>query len=251
MLQDDKSRPEWQVQLERFNLKKEVEYKPRVLLRGSLSLNDIADEVYERIRIIRTDEIRMVLKVAEQIIMNALTDCYSVRGQLGTLSPGVTGMWDTDRIDPEARAKNQAVVNYQMGSALKERLSNPLFHQTHYRRVAWPQIYNCFDNASKTDNKYLTPGNMAHATGKFLRFEAHDEKQGVYLRNAATKEQVLFIPAAELSVATIGGFWFIIPADLPEGEYELGIVNRCTNSSRPVKDLRAAWLKYPLRVGQQ
>lgn len=108
MLQDDKSRPEWQVQLERFNLKKDVEYKPRVLLRGSLTLNDIADEVYERIRIIRTDEIRMVLKVAEQIIMNALTDCYSVRGQLGTLSPGVTGMWDTDRIDPEARAKNQA-----------------------------------------------------------------------------------------------------------------------------------------------
>lgn len=250
MLQNDESRPEWQVQLERFNLKKEVEYKPRVLIRDSLTLDDIADEVHKRIRIIRTDEIRMVLKEAEQIIMNALTDCYSVKGRLGTLSPGVTGMWDNNRIDPEARAKNQAVANYQMGSALKERLSNPLFHQTKFRRVSWPRIYRCFDNGSKTDNKYLTPGNMAHVTGKFLRFEADDEKQGVYLRDAATRKQVLFIPAGELTSSTIGGFWFIIPTDLPEGEYELGIVNRCTNSSRPVKELRTAWLEYPLRVGR-
>lgn len=248
MLQNDESRPEWQVQLERFNLKKEVEYKPRVLIRGSLTLDDIANEVHERIRMMRTDEIRMVLKVAEQIIMNALTDCYSVKGRLGTLSPGVTGMWDTNRIDPEARAKNQAVANYQMGNALKKRFSKPLFHQTKFRRVAWPRIYKCFDNASKTDNKYLTPGNMAHVTGKFLRFEADDDKQGLYLRNAATREQVLFIPAVQLSLPTISGFWFIIPTDLPEGEYELGIINRCTNSSRPVKELRAAWLDYPLRV---
>lgn len=248
MLQDDESRPQWQVKLERYNLKKEMAYKPRVLTRGSLTIDDLAAEVRERLRMLRTDEIRMVLEETEQIIMNALADCYSVKGRLGSLSPGITGLWDTNRIDPEARSQNKAIANFQMGSELKKRLSDPLFHQASGRRVSWPHIYTCHDHVSKTDNKYLTPGNMAHVTGKLLRFEVDDEQQGLYLHNKATGKPAVFIPANELTLATISGFWFIVPPDLPEGEYELGIKNRCTNSSRPVKELRTAWLKYSLQV---
>lgn len=44
------------------------------------------------------------------LVEEYLLEGFSVTGELGTLTPTVTGLWDFDRIQPTARAKNKAEV---------------------------------------------------------------------------------------------------------------------------------------------
>lgn len=219
---------------------------PVLRTRGTVLRDEIAAEAAHRIGSYRAEEVEMVMKVVEEVTADFLTGGYIVKNDIGTLQPGITGIWNSDRIQPSARARNKAVVNFTMSKELKKRFSNPLFHAVEAQRRG-PLLESCVDRTTGSYNKVITPGGIIELAGSRLRFIPENEQHGVFFEDADTGKRLVFIRARLLPVATTGRCVFQAPL-LPPGRYRLGLVNQCTNSGRPVKNLRTAYLPEVLEV---
>ena len=124
-----KKRVEWDVRLHHYNLKEGNNLHPRVVLRGTLSLEDLAQRVEWRTRgLYKAEETIIVAHKLMEAAIDALVEGYALNTSLGRLTPVVTGMWSFARLSPEARALNKASVSYALSRELKEAFSDPLFH---------------------------------------------------------------------------------------------------------------------------
>lgn len=242
----NEERPVWTVKLKDYTLNGKKEQMPVLQTRGTLSREEIAEEVAARIGKYEVPEVAMLMGLVEEVTADALTEGYIVRNSLGMLQPGVTGVWNPNRIDPNARAQNRAVVNFTMSDELKERFSRPLFYPEEGQRFG-PCLVSCADQVTGSCNELITPGGVLFVEGSCLRFIREDDEHGVFFEDLSTRQRVAFIPAARLPYAKMGKFMFQAPP-LPPGRYRLGIVNQCTNSGRPVKNLRTAYLPNILEV---
>lgn len=242
----NEERPVWTVKLKEYILNGKEEQIPVLQTRGTLSREEIAEEVAARIGKYETREVAMLMKLVEEVTTDALTEGYIVRNDLGTLQPGITGVWNANRIDPSARAQNKAIVNFTMSEELKDRFSRPLFYPEEGQRTG-PRLISCVDRSTGSYNEVITPGGMLVLDGYYLRFVVDNEQHGVFFENAASRERVAFIPARLIPHATVRKCVFQAPP-LPPGLYRLGVVNQCTNSGRPVKNLRTAYLPEVLEV---
>lgn len=242
----NEERPVWTVKLKDYTLNGKQEQMPVLQTRGTLSREEIAEEVAARIGKYETREVAMLMKLVEEVTTDALTEGYIVRNSLGTLQPGITGVWNPNRIDPIARAQNKAVVNFTMSDELKERFSRPLFYPDEGQRPG-PRLVSCVDQETGSYNELITPGGVLVVEGSCLRFIRENEKHGVFFEDPSTRRRVAFIPAARLPYSKMGKFILQAPP-LPPGLYRLGVVNQCTNSGRPVKNLRTAYLPEVLEV---
>lgn len=243
-------RPEWSVSLKRSNLNEIEGWMPVPNLLGTLKREEIAAEVAERC-FKRTPDIMALMDVIENVINDALTEGYAVQTSTGILTPSVTGLWDFDRIQPANRVKNKAVINFTMSKEMKERFANPLFHTGMSHRVSYPQISICRDHYTQSVNDLLTPGHVAFLEGRLMRFLPENPEHGVFLEDVATKERVVFIQAKKLPKASGQEIMVQLPPDLKPGSYRIGLVNQCTNSGRPTKQLRTARLEAVLRVAEK
>lgn len=131
----DKKRAEWQVRLYSSNYKDAKGTYARMVLRGNVSLDQLAERLEERTGVYRADSTRAIIGLMTDLVEEYLLEGFSVTGELGTLTPTVTGLWDFDRIQPTARAKNKAEVCFSTSARLKKQLKDPLFHQgSNYRQ---------------------------------------------------------------------------------------------------------------------
>ena len=169
-----------------------------------------------------------------------IVEGYAVRTPIGNFTPGVTGTWNFERILPDARAQNEATVNYALSPQLKKRLADPLFEEIGplQSRLA---IYHVEDKGSGTENTYLTPGYALIIKGDLLLMNGDLPERGLYFVDAETGQAVRHV-AAEDIYGTRKRCWVHIPHDLPPGRYLLRIVSQCTTSPTPLK--RAASYTY-------
>ena len=117
------NRVKWKVRLERSNLKAiEGQMIPRVHLYGSLSMNEVIDRIVQDgantlARETMVHAVSAFFREVEELIVEG----YAVRTPIGNFTPGVTGTWNFERILPDARAQNEATVNYALSPQLKKR----------------------------------------------------------------------------------------------------------------------------------
>lgn len=226
--------------LKDYELQGKREQVPLLRIRGTVQDGEIAAEAARRLGSYKSFEIEMVMKIVEEVMADALTSGYVVKNSLGTLQPGITGVWNSDRIQPSARAQNKAVVNYSMSKELKKRFSHPLFHAVDVSRPG-PKLVSCVDRATGSYNKLITPGGIIDLKGHRLRFLPENELHGLFFEDVALKRRVAFVQARLVPLATTGRCTLQVPP-LPPGTYRIGVVNQCSNSARPVKNLRTAYL---------
>ena len=125
---EEKKRAEWRVGLYRCNVgERKGEWYPRVQLWGTVDLEQVIDKVVKERSDLRRETLQATASMLADKVMDFLVKGYAVSTPLGTFTPGVTGMWNPNRLLPEARAQNKAVVNYTMSKELKSYLADPLF----------------------------------------------------------------------------------------------------------------------------
>lgn len=251
----DKKRVEWGVRLERYNLSKDNAYElqPRVVLRGTLTLHDLAlrlqQQSYGRYR---TEDIELAGRLLAKTAIEALVEGYAVQTELGRLTPVVTGMWSMQRLVPSERAKNQATLAYAMSKELKKAFENPLFHEREPLKQG-PFIYDVFDLSSQTHNQRLTPGGHVYVKGRHLLMHGDSPLRGVELIDDSDGHVVHRYSGQEVYeyMNTRSLIVLILPKELPDGLYRLAVTTQCTTNPRPLKRPKRYVDSTRLRVGEE
>ena len=247
-----KKRVEWAVRLHRYNLKEGNNLHPRVVLRGTLSLEDLAQRVEFRTRgLYKAEETVLVAHKLMEAAIDALVEGYALNTSLGRLTPVVTGMWSFARLSPEARAQNKASVSYALSHELKKAFSDPLFHDE-VPPDRGPDIYLVHDMESNSDNRRITPGGYIWVKGRFLLMNGDSPERGVELLEAETGRVVRRYTAEELAPgATRSHLVLRLPDDLPDGLYRLAVTSQCTTKPTPLKKPVRRVANVRLRVGEE
>lgn len=233
-----KKRVEWNVTLRKSNylMHEEHDLVPKIVLNGTLSLDDIIDRLTgEQACPMDAETLRHAAALLARGAEKYLVEGYAVGTPLGTLTPSVTGTWSTDRLQPEERGRNQATVRYSPSPRLKRALANPLFHESGkgaYRRV---DISSVEDTASRTSGERLTPGHNIIVRGQFLLMNGDLPERGLYLLEADTGAEVCHLKPESFALNTRGRIVVQLPDDLPPGEYLLRVVSQCTTNPQPMK----------------
>lgn len=194
---------------------------------------------------LRRETLQTVVSMLVDKIEDMLIEGYAISTPLGTLTPSVEGLWNYNRILPEARAQNRATVNYTMSKRLKELFANPLFHEEQ-RPTTGPRIYHIFDMGSGTRDATLTAGRNFLIEGALLLMNGDAPERGVYLVEEETGQTACFIPATEFAsyINTRSQLWGKLPADVAPGRYLLRVASQCTTSPRPLKQVAyGEWYK--------
>ena len=180
-----KKRPEWPVRLYPYHFKKDHHMIPRVWVPRTYDLEALIDAlVADRSELsreaLRSAAYQLVNKAIEQLV-----EGYAVSTPLGTLTPTVTGLWNFNRLSPDARAQNKASVSFSMGKELKKALENPLF-RVEDRPKTGPCVTSFRDMESGKTDEVLTPGKPVIIEGKIVTIPA-DLAPGRYLLAVASQ----------------------------------------------------------------
>lgn len=229
-----KERPEWPVRLYPYHFKEGYHMIPRVWVPRTYDLEALVDAVIaDRSELRRETLISVVNQLIEKAI-ERLVAGYAISSPLGTLTPTVTGLWNFNRLSPDARAQNKASVSFSMGKPLKEALANPLF-RVEDRPKTGPQISHFLDFVTASRDSTITPGSPLMIEGQFLLMNGEEPDRGLYLLDEETREERAFIPADAFNYTTRSRIVVRLPADLPPGRYLLEIASQCTTNPRPLK----------------
>ena len=247
-----KKRVEWGVRLQHYNLKEGDDLHPRAVLRGTLDVHDLALILEENSRgIYRAADTELIVNQLMSVARDALVDGYALNTPMGRLTPVVRGMWNFNRINPAARAQNQASLSYALSTELKKAFEDPLFHVENSLQRG-PFIFDIRDMESGTHNERLTPGGYVFLKGRLLLMNGDSPLRGVELLDAETEEVIHHFPAAELgSMNTRSRLFFRLPKDLPDGTYRLAVSSQCCIKPTPLKE-PVRWVDHKvLRVGEE
>lgn len=226
-------RVEWDISLYRYNFSKQKALYPRVILRGTVSIYDLANELSRRTGSL-PEVVCGILGSMETLTEEYLIEGYAVTTHLGTLAPSVTGMWNSNRLLPAARAQNKAVARFTMSKRLKKSLSNPLF-QVLPNMEALPRIYDVRNTDAQAENREeWLPGDVLLIHGKFLLMNGEDPERGIYFINSETNEVVAHIPPEHIMLNKRSQMFVKVPQVAP-GQYRLRVVSQCTTSPRPLR----------------
>lgn len=233
----DKKRVEWRVTLQRSNYRQtKYELVPKVILSGTLTLDHLIDRIAERGSALHAEVLRHAAAQLADEMEDALIDGYAISTPLGMLTPTVTGVWSTDRIQPTERALNGATVRYTLSPGLKKALSDPLLHEKGMRAQRLG-IFRVRDVASDTENQLLTPGQNIIIDGDSLLMNGTLPQCGIYFLDAGTGQVASFVPPAGFAANTRRRIILIVPANLPgEAGYRIRVVSQCTTNPKPMKE---------------
>ena len=237
-------RVEWTVDLYRYNLgKNQGAWYPCVKVLNTIDLDGVINSIVKDRSELRKETMRSVAMQLFDKMEELLIEGYAVSTSLGTLTPTVKGMWNSNRLSPEARAENQASLNFTMSKRLKKSFCNPLF-KVGRQPTSAPYIHHYINYETMERNGALTPGGYILLEGKLLLMNGDLPERGLYLLEPKTRKQVLFLPADRFVMNSRSQILFALPKDTPEGEYILQIRSQCTTSPRPLKSAaRGEWIE--------
>ena len=250
---DRLNRPEWRVTVRRTNLPGQDDAAvdvPRVVLRGTLEMKDLAVWASTRSR---GHFDPMTMELAASYLMTAVRDAlvqgFAVDTPLGRLVPSMTGTWNPDRGNPTARAQNTATASFAPGPLLKKAFEHALFRED-LGRTQGPRVTDIFDLASHTHNERLTPGGYVYLSGRYLLMHGDLPERGVELLDDATGRTVHRFTAQEIPgfYNTRSRIGLQMPASLPPGTYRLAVTSQCTSGPRPLRRANCVEDQTVLRV---
>lgn len=244
-----KERAEWKVRLTPSNLNGQENARlVRLVSSGTRTLDDLVAIACDGGGCgIPAETLRAAAKILMNEARDSLLEGYTVSTQIGTLTPTVKGLWNNERLLPEARRQNTATVRYTPSPALRRSLSNPLFVETGGTGFRLT-VYDVEDTATGTRNERLTPGRTIVLHGKMLLMNGDLPERGIYFVRADTGEAVRHVKPDELALCTRTRIIAIVPSDLPRGEYLIRVVSQCTTNPRPMKHAAEYVTKTPLAV---
>jgi hypothetical protein len=215
----------------------------RVVSTGSLKIDDLIAIAVTR----RTDLSPVTLKAAYELLKSiALEEVCggkNVEFGLSHYSLGTDGVFIGDHAVWNSAVNKlilRPVATLEARNALKE-------IEVEVRGMASSGIYvnTLTDVASGEVNARLTPGGGVNLTGVRIRITGDAPGVGLYLTEINT-DAVVQIPSASILANDPSKVTFIVPADLPTGDYRLSITTQYSTNATQLKEPRTCVFDYVL-----
>ena len=198
--------------------------KDRILVLESAG-NAGPDEIYKEMREedtgLRQETLVHVVTLYERIVARFLMNGYSVNTGLFHAIPRFTGLIEKGLWNPE---KNGIYVSFTQDKVLREEIAKTeIVIEGEKADVMY--ISGVEDRSNNMIDGSMTPGRNFAVFGAYLRVVGDNEAVGITFRNTAD-DKVVKLGNDMFSTNDPGKVIFIVPADLPDGEYELTITTQ-------------------------
>lgn len=212
----------------------------RVLVRGSLTEDDILQRMLKRGTGISQEDMQATLDLFTKEISDSLTDGWNINTRIANFKPGIKGVF-ISATDPFDRSRHHFRASLSEGVTLKKKMRNAKGERIS-NSLPLPAMIQFMDYASRTTDSILTPGNIGELVGEELKFNSKNPAEGIFFINE-TENTVTKVDT--ISILTEGKLMFQVPANLTIGEYRLEVRRAYTNQNT----IRTGTLTDSLSIG--
>ncbi len=216
----------------------------RVVITRSLTEDDLVREAVSRRTDLNAVTLKASLDILKEIALEEVINGASVRFGLGYFKLKANGVFigDNARWDSSQHSLDVHVTpTSEFRNAVKAT-------SVDVRGMATlgTAINSVTDMASGGENTRLTPGGGVNISGSRIKIDGDDPDVGIFLTCQDTGK-VTVIPKTSIPVNYPSKLTFIVPADLPAGDYKLSV---CTQfaSHTLLKQPRTYTFRYLLNV---
>jgi hypothetical protein len=217
----------------------------RVVSNGSAGINDLIADAVER-----GTDLSPVTLLASYDLLKGTAMQRALRGQRVEFGLGITyiestGIFigDAAKWDP---SKNRLVAKLLPSKELRTSLKSVEVTVLGMARVP-NMISSVEDVVTGEVNTSLTRGGMVHIHGSKIKISGNSPETGLKL-TPTNGSDYFPVPATAIGINDPSRVSFVVPSDLPDGEYLLSIVTQYSGTLNGLKNPRTVKLEYPLLV---
>lgn len=211
----------------------EEKFHARVVHIETLYMEDIIDLMNYHGSTVTLADIHAVKEDMVNAITRSVLQGKRVVTPFGTYSLSIKGSFDSpeDTLDPE---RHEVLASVVPSSEMKAVVNNKVSlskHRPGLRRPS-PRTFKSFDKTG--GETALSPGHTARIYGELLRFDPDDEQQGIFLLptgNGSLLNNAEPVRVEEVTRSTPSEATFLVPPDLPPGDYILEVRAQVTKNS--------------------
>jgi hypothetical protein len=217
----------------------------RVVFTGSLKIDDLIALAIARGSDINAATMRAVYKILTAIALDEIRNGKQVEFGLSHYGLTINGVfigdhaaWNSD----EHSLALQATATAEVRNALKE-----IAVEVQGMAASGMYVNTLTDVTSGEVNARLTPGGGVNLTGVKIKLAGDEPEVGIHLTEINTTA-VVDIPTASVLINEPSKITFIVPTDLPAGDYKLSITTQFTTNTL-LKEPRTYVFDYVLACG--
>ncbi|WP_352421001.1 DUF4469 domain-containing protein [Proteiniphilum sp.] len=217
----------------------------RVVTSKSLNEDDLIKTAVARRTDLNATTLKASIEILKQIAIEEVCNGASVAFGLGFFGLKVNGVFTGDNAQWDSTKHSlgvRVIPNVNLRKAVETTGVN-----IRGLAVSGTVINSVTDVASGEENGTLTPGGGVNLTGTRIRIEGENPSVGLKLVNMETDAETA-IPATSILTNDPSRVTFIVPADLPEGDYQLVLTTQFSGVKTPLKEPRSYEFGYPLNV---
>lgn len=204
-----------------------------VLPSNTANLQRIIDEMMKESASVPREVVELVLKKERMTMKRLLVSGWRINDELFDAMVQARGLTYNGEWDPQV---NSLYVNFQQGKELREALKDVEVVVAGKRQKPF-YISGCWDQATGRTDFVATAGRCFTLTGKNLKVMGTHPSVGITLTNEAGE-------CIKIGEECMVGNWpsklrFIIPEDMPEGEYELRVTTQSSSGTHLLKAPRS------------
>jgi hypothetical protein len=215
----------------------------RVVSTGSLKVDDLITIAVTRRSDINAATMKAAYEILREIALEELCNGKHVDFGLTYNSLGVEGVFIGDHPVWD-RENNNLVLTSIAAADVRQALKNI---EVEVLGMASSGIFinSLTDVVSGEVNTRITPGGGVKLAGSKIKIAGDAEGVGIHLTEVKT-EEVVHIPATSIIDNEPSKITFIVPADLPTGNYKLSITTQFANHAVLLKEARTYVFDYVL-----
>jgi hypothetical protein len=217
----------------------------RVLSTGSATIDDLVNDARSRGTDISSEILLASYNLLKTCALDRIRRSQRVAFGLGIFYTEPVGGFIGDGAKWDS-SKNQLVAHVLPSKELREALKSLEVEVLGMAQVA-NVINSVTDVFTGQENVCLTRGGMVHVTGNKIKIAGTNTDTGLKLRQLSD-ETVWVIPETSIGINDPSRVSFVVPTDLPDGEYQLSIVTQYTGSAATLKNPRTLILEYNLTI---
>ncbi|SFE62983.1 DUF4469 domain-containing protein [Thermophagus xiamenensis] len=216
----------------------------RVVVTRRLNETDLARIAEERGSPLSSNILLTSMDIMRDVAKEQIGYGANVTFGLGTFGLKVNGVFIGDNAGWDSSKHSLSVVVYP--SPELRAFVNDIAVEVRGMAPAAMVINAVVNVSTNEENTSLTPGGGANVFGSGIKIVGDGEGVGLSLTNVQTGD-VVTIPMNSILVNEPSRVSFIVPADLPSGEYQLTITTQYSPSTL-LKEPRSYTLEYVLTV---
>ena len=197
---------------------------------GKADINKVYEEMLAEDTGLRRETIVHVVTLFERICARLLMNGWQLNTGLFYAVARILGLVEGGRWDPE---KNKIYISFNQDKVMREEISQTVVSILGTKSDVM-YIIEVEDRKSGLKDGTLTPGRNFFVRGANLKVTGTDDAVGVSLRNT-TSDAVIKLDADMITTNKPSELTLLIPADLPEGDYELTVTTQFAGGNNTLK----------------